>query len=107
MTIHRILHYLGLTENYKGYWQLYSAIRLAYQNPKKLTNIVKEIYEVVAQEYNCSVYCIERNIRTLILKIWVNNKEELFAITQITLSTPPTVSNFISFIIFNILRKHL
>ena len=58
------LQELGVTKNYKGYYQLKMAIQLALEDDFRLQAVSKEIYEPVAKQLGCNDYSVERNIPT-------------------------------------------
>lgn len=105
MIIHKALHNLGLTWNYRGYWQLYTAVQLVCEEPTRLESIGKEVYAAVAEECGCSVCCVERNIRTLIFKAWNGRRHILCEMANKILYSPPTVAEFVDMIVLDIMSK--
>ena len=59
-----LLRTLGITANLRGFRYLKRATELAIEDPDCLLNIGKLIYNTVAQEFETTPKCVERNIRT-------------------------------------------
>lgn len=95
MTTSETLRYLGITRNYRGYQQICIAVRLVNERPERLHHITHEVYDVVAEQCECSPLCIERNIRTIILKAWHCSHTRFCEITGCNLIKPPTAAEFI------------
>ena len=93
--IENILNSLNISRRYLGYRLTVYAVTLVLENENRLLHIVKEVYAPTAKMANCSIYCVERNIRTVIFIAWNNNREFLNEIAGAKLSVPPTVSEFI------------
>ena len=60
-----------------------------------LLKVGEYIYDPIAKKYNCNTATGERNIRTVILRIWKNNKGQVEKIMGAKFATVPTVSEFI------------
>lgn len=65
-----ILHLLGASRDYMGTKFLEVILKLALENEENLTNISKLLYAECAKICNTSVYCIERDVRTVVKLIW-------------------------------------
>lgn len=98
MTVNETLHSLGITRNYRGCKQMSIAVELVCENPDRLNHITKDVYCVVANKCGCSALCVERNIRTIILKVWKNHSSRLCDIAGYQLIIPPTVAEFIDIV---------
>ena len=90
-----ILENLGITRKYKGYYYLSDAVEIVNINETTLLNVGKHIYSPISLKYNCNIRTIERNIRTVILKAWKNNKYQIENIMGVKPTSPPTVTEFI------------
>lgn len=99
------LQELGVTKNYKGYYQLKLAIQLALEDDFRLQAVTKEIYKPVAERFGCHHYSIERNIQTISKSIWRRNSEKLCEIAMYKLNAEPSASELISIIVANIQRS--
>lgn len=99
------LQTLGITKNYKGYYQLKLAVQLALEDDFRLQSVSKEIYEPVAKKLGCHYYSIERNIRTISQRVWKRNTEKLCEIAMYKLNSEPSASELIAIIVANIQRS--
>lgn len=93
--IGNILRQLGVGSNYYGFQITVAAVNLAMQDFDKLLFVTKELYPDVAARCNCSVYSVERNIRTVSKIAWQRNPELLISIAQYPMTAPPSASQFI------------
>lgn len=101
-----LLREFGVGANYKGYQRTIMAIELAIEHEEFLCSVTKDIYLRIAKENDCTWSAVERNIRTLISRIWINpqNRIKLNRIAGYELQKSPTVTEFID-ILSNYLRK--
>ena len=90
-----ILENLGITRKYKGYYFLSDAVEIVNLNETALLNVGKYIYSPISLKYNCNGRTIERNIRTVILNAWKDNKYQIENIMGVKLTSPPAVTEFI------------
>lgn len=107
IVIGNVLRPMGITRNYRGYQQVIVAIRLVIEDESRLQSITKEVYSRVAEECNCPVLTVERNIRTLIFRAWSVNREYLCEIAGFPLTAPPSVSEFIDIMATYIQQNYL
>ena len=89
------LENLGITSKYKGYYYLSDAVEIVNLNETALLNVGKQIYSPISLKYNCNSRTIERNIRTVILNAWKDNKYKTENIMGVKLTSSPTVTEFI------------
>ena len=68
---------LGVTRRYIGYYFLLDAVEIINRDETTLLKVGEYIYEPIAKKYNCNTATVERNIRTVILHIWKNNKRQV------------------------------
>ena len=61
---------LGIYEKYTGYYFLVYILDLLINKRIKVKSFYKDVYPLVAKEYNKTECSIERDIRNLIKKIW-------------------------------------
>ena len=74
-----LLRHLGVNNSYKGFrYTVYGASHAA-QDPELLTYISKGLYVVIACEFQTSVGCVERDIRTVVSTIWEHGDRALLA----------------------------
>ena len=68
--IFSLLHRLGITPNYAGYFQTAQAVELCVEDPERLTLVTKLVYAEVGKRYGASWKTVERNIRTVSIIAW-------------------------------------
>lgn len=69
-----LLHRLGATANYTGFFQTAYAVKLCAATPERLQLVTKWVYPGVASAYGTSWTAVERNIRTIGNLIWEENR---------------------------------
>ena len=95
-----LLRTLGITANLRGFRYLKRATELAIEDPDCLLNIGKLIYNTVAQEFETTPKCVERNIRTLVALIWNKGDRSLLEhIAYTPLRKKPNNAAFISILV--------
>ena len=102
--IRDVLHSLAISGKYKGYFITILACELIIEDETRLINIVKNVYLVVSQKFNCNLDIVERNIRTIIYRAWTLKRERLNEIAGYTLVEPPVVSEFLAFLSSYLIR---
>jgi two-component system response regulator (stage 0 sporulation protein A) len=70
------LHRLGIQKMYKGCEYIISSINFISENEIYFTPVTKVLYVEIAKKYNTSGICVEKNIRSIIKKIWSNPYNE-------------------------------
>ncbi|MEE0775932.1 MAG: sporulation initiation factor Spo0A C-terminal domain-containing protein [Bacillota bacterium] len=97
--IKSLLRTLGVTAHLYGFNYLVRATELVMENSDCLLHIVKMVYTVIAEEFQTSSKCVERNIRTAIDICWIHgNRDLLCEIAGYELKQKPTNSQFIDII---------
>lgn len=106
-TTKRTLRLLGINHSYKGYAYLILAVHVVIINPDILTNICKGLYIDIAAQYNTSVSCVERNIRTIKNHLWeCGDKEVLRKIFgDLYCCKVPTNAAFIDALSYYVMEK--
>ena len=94
--IRRTLYHLRITGNYRGTRQLACAVELVLEDDSRLLSVIREIYTPVAERCGCNVETIERNIRTVIFRVWHTRRKALIELAGYPMDAPPTVSEFIA-----------
>jgi len=94
--IHDLLHRLGITATYKGFFHISYAVLLSIENMERLLLVTKWLYPEVAKQYHTTPSCVERNIRTVTAVAWSYNPELLQELARCQLTRKPTASQFIS-----------
>lgn len=98
-----LLRQLGIHGTYKGYHYLSTALNMVLADKKNTLLYSKKIFPSVANHYQTTPSCVERNIRTVILHCWsCQGREKLQEITPYTLYKQPTVNEFIDILYWHI-----
>ena len=63
--IQKLLYRGGVFHSYRGYSYFEQAVLLVYESPDRILNMVKDVYEPIALEYNTNVKAVEKAIRTV------------------------------------------
>lgn len=98
----RTLRSLGITANYRGYRQLCVAISLVVENEDRMLHVAQEVYNPTADTLHCNRKTIERNIRTIIRRIWSIDPSRYLALSGTSISEPPTASEFIDVLAYHV-----
>ena len=95
-----ILLQIGIPGNVAGSKYLLRAVEIAINNPIAVMSVTKNIYPIIAMEYNTKATNIERSIRHAIEISWNKNKivglNQLFGIEIYSKKEKPTNSEFIA-----------
>ena len=94
--LYRLLYALGLSANYRGFYCILSAVKIAACDPGALTEITKQIYQPIARQRGISWKSVERNIRTCVDRIWSTNLLKLQQLTGWSAPYKPTSAQFIA-----------
>lgn len=65
-----ILNEFKINSSNNGYNYIIYAIYLIQQNPSTLDHITKTLYIDIANNFNTSITCVERSVRTTIETVW-------------------------------------
>ena len=95
ITIQKTLRALGITRNYDSYRMILAAVQLAVEDEDRLRLVTKEIYRPVSILCCCPLANVERNIHTVIFRVWKVNRPLLSQLAGFPLEAPPAVSHFI------------
>lgn len=66
----QILRKLGVNNSYIGFSYIAYGVTLNIHNPDLITYISKGLYVEIATKYHTTTGCVERDMRTVIHKIW-------------------------------------
>ena len=99
------LRQLGVGGNYIAQQRAVTAIQLAIEDEDRLLYVTKNIYLPVAQICGCKWTAVERNLRTVVQRVWRINPEGLAQMAGYPLSEPPTASDFIEILAHYIRRS--
>lgn len=98
--IYRFFLLLGITPNYLGFYQAAYAVAICMKEPERLISVTKSIYPDVAKYFQTSAGSVERNIRTVARISWDSHSKVLSNLSSESLQKQPTVSQFLSLIVF-------
>lgn len=98
--ITEIMHEIGVPAHIKGYLYLREAIKMVVENIDLLGAVTKELYPLVADEYDTTASRVERAIRHAIEVAWERGNiqaiHDIFGHTITSASGKPTNSQFIA-----------
>ncbi|MEC9488018.1 MAG: sporulation transcription factor Spo0A [Halanaerobium sp.] len=98
--ITEIMHEIGVPAHIKGYLYLREAIKMVVENIDLLGAVTKELYPLVAEEYDTTPSRVERAIRHAIEVAWERGNiqaiHDIFGHTITSASGKPTNSQFIA-----------
>lgn len=97
-----LLHRLGITANYSGYFYTAYGVCLVEKQPDRLLLVTKWLYPDIARQYETTWQCVERSIRTVIGLAWKRNPQFLNTLAGYPLESKPSVGEFISFLTFHL-----
>lgn len=105
-----MIHGLGVPAHIKGYQYLRTAISMSVREPSLIGAITKQLYPMIAKEYETSPSRVERAIRHAIEVAWSRGKmetlEETFGYTVSLGKGKPTNSEFIALVADKIRLKY-
>lgn len=96
ISIYKLLHELGITSNYTGFFHVSHALLLCKQEPERLLLVTKWIYPDVAKHFNTSWRSVERNIRTVARLAWETNRQTLERMARHSLPNRPSAGMFLA-----------
>lgn len=100
MDVTNLIHEIGVPAHIKGYQYLRMAITLCVQNMDLISAVTKELYPMIAKEYDTTASRVERAIRHAIEVAWTRGKldtiNDLFGYTIHNSKGKPTNSECIA-----------
>ncbi len=63
--IKTLLYSMGVYQSYTGYRYFAAAVELSAEDPARLTNMRRDIYQPIADRFDVSVESVEKDIRTI------------------------------------------
>ena len=106
-TIKQILRPFGLSRRYLGFSLLIVAVNITIHDEGNRFPLTRNLYARVAEECDCTIHCVERNIRTVIKRAWAINPNYMQELAGYPMAAPPSSTEFIEIISSYILREHL
>lgn len=102
--IRQTLMKLGVKRRYYGYRFLVKAAALALEDESRLLHIKEQVYQPVADFYDCKAANVARNIRTVSVRVWEDSPDALRQISGVSCSAPPSASELIEIVTTYVLR---
>lgn len=84
---------LGASKTYVGYDYVLFGLILLFQDKRKITGIVKSLYLDIADYYETTWSCVEKNIRWLIKCMWVSDNDDLLYVIFNKTSADQRITN--------------
>lgn len=100
-----ILRKCRITSKYKGYSYLPEAIYLYKKLYGEQIFITKDIYPIIARNHKTTVECVEHNLRTVIERCWINNKDYIDLIVGYKTFKSPTNMEFIDCVVYYLTKE--
>ncbi len=98
-----ILNIIGIPHRLKGYNFLREAVLLTIQDADMISHVTKKLYPAVAEKFNTTPNCIDRNIRHALNITWKRREmlvlEKFIGHGKLVLTSKPTNSEFIAVIV--------
>lgn len=94
--IYNLLHRLGVTANYTGFFHTAYALQLCAEDPDRLRLVTKCLYPDVAKRYGTAWKTVERNIRTVSWVIWRENRPLLEQLARRPLAQKPCTAQLLA-----------
>lgn len=105
--IESLLLDLGAAPQYNGYWLAKYSLVLISREPERLQLVTKWLYPDVGREYQMRDMAVERNIRTMVQKIWETNRPELRRLEGFSREKRPSSSQFLSMLWTHLVKQKL
>lgn len=100
-----LLHQLGISATYRGFYQTAYAVMLAMEDMDRLLLVTKLLYQDTAKQYHTSVQGVERNIHTVAQVAWKHNRPMLEQLAHAPLPAPPSPSQLIAMLASHLLAE--
>ena len=97
--IYDLLYRLGVTANYTGFFYSSYAVSLCVEQPDRLLLVTKWLYPEVAKQYQTNWKAVERNIRTVSVIIWRENRPLLEQLARRSLVEKPRTTQMLAILV--------
>ncbi|WP_251319646.1 sporulation initiation factor Spo0A C-terminal domain-containing protein [Flintibacter muris] len=94
--IYNLLYQLGVTANYTGFFYTAYAVSLCAEQPDRLLLVTKWLYPEVARQYKTTWKAVERNIRSVGVIIWQENRPLLEHLAHRNLDKKPRTTQMLA-----------
>lgn len=102
-----MLHRLGLTANYRGFFYISYAIGLSIEKEERLLLVTKWLYPEVAKRYRTNWKAVERSIRTAGHIMWRENRALVEELAGRRLGEQPRTAQLLAILVAEVKRKGL
>lgn len=106
--IRTLLGKFGLCGKEKGYEKLFEAIELTVENFERAGSVTKLLYPELAKQFQTTPQKIERSIRHLVERSWMNGDteqfDEVFGYCRMVSEEHPTNSEYIA-VLADVVRR--
>lgn len=107
--IQKLLRQLGINSSYLGFHYLSHGIQLVINDPLLLLHMCKGLYIDIASHFNTNIGCVERDIRTVKIRMIKYGDEELideiFGNKKVNLSNSEFIDLLCQYIIDMLILK--
>ena len=103
--IYALLHRLGVTANYTGFFQTALAVRLCMDQPERLLLVTKWVYPDVARRCKTNWKAVERNIRTVNGIVWEQSRPFLEKLASRELLSKPSNAQLLAILSYSLLSQ--
>lgn len=103
--LYLLLHLLGVSATYRGFYQTAYAVLLAMEDMDRLLLVTKLLYQDIAKKYNTTVQGVERNIHTVAQVAWKRNRPLLEELAHAPLPAPPCPSRLVAMLATHLLTS--
>ena len=104
-SIQDLLHRLGVTANYTGFFQTALAVHLCVEQPERLLLVTKWVYPDVARQYKTNWKAVERNIRTVNGLVWEQSHSYLEKLAGRELLSKPSNAQLLAILAYSLLSQ--
>ena len=105
MDIYALLHRLGVTANYTGFFQTALAVCLCMDQPERLLLVTKWVYPDVARRCKTNWKAVERNIRTVNGLVWEQSRPYLEELAGRELPHKPSNAQLLAILSYSLLSQ--
>ncbi len=104
--IEELLKLLNMDSAYKGYHFLRAALCIAITDVPSLCHLMSNVYQPVAVQFDTTISCVERNIRTLINVWWDTDAHKiLYSLTPYPITQKPAVGELLDILQWILLKS--
>lgn len=105
--IYALLHELGISAKYKGYYHMALAVELAMEDEKRLEYVTKRLYPDIAKAFGTTPNCVERDLRTAVSVSWrKGGQAALERMSGCPLESRPATAEFVDILVNYLLRRN-